>query len=95
MIPAARHRSLGQCLRRSAAATLPDRIGALELLASCREGCTEAIMLARGFTVEQMVELVRAGLAVPERIVAGARTIEVTRVRIADAGRRTVTPGTQ
>jgi hypothetical protein len=74
----------------------PDRRRALEL-ASCRDGCTEAITLVHGFTVGQMVELVRAGLATaaPERIVAGARTIEVTRVRIADAGRRTVTPGTQ
>jgi hypothetical protein len=30
----------------------PDRRRALELLASCRDGCTEAIMLAHGFTVE-------------------------------------------
>jgi hypothetical protein len=36
---------------------------ALELLAGSRDGCTEAIMLAHGFSVEQMVELVRAGLA--------------------------------
>jgi hypothetical protein len=58
---------------------------------------TEALMLAHGFGVELLAELVRAGLATaaPERIVAGARTIEVTRVRIADAGRRTVTLGTQ
>jgi hypothetical protein len=28
---------------------------ALELLASCRDGCTEAIMLARGFTVDMLV----------------------------------------
>jgi hypothetical protein len=34
---------------------------ALELLASCPDGCTEALMLAQGFTVDQMVELVRAG----------------------------------
>jgi hypothetical protein len=33
---------------------------ALELLASCRDGCTEAIMIAHGFTIDQMVELVRA-----------------------------------
>jgi hypothetical protein len=39
----------------------PDRRRALELLASCRDGCTEALMLAHGFTVAQMVELVRAG----------------------------------
>jgi hypothetical protein len=34
---------------------------ALELLASCPEGCTEAILRAHGFTIEQMVKLVRAG----------------------------------
>jgi hypothetical protein len=68
----------------------PDRRRALELLASCRDGCTEAIMLAHGFTIEQMVELVRAGLATAqaERVVAGGRTIEVARVRITEAGRR-------
>jgi hypothetical protein len=41
----------------------PDRRRALELLASCRDGCTEAIMLAHGFSIEQTVELVRAGFA--------------------------------
>jgi hypothetical protein len=41
----------------------PDRRRALELLASYRDGCTEAIMLAHGFSIAQMVELVRAGLA--------------------------------
>ena len=41
----------------------PDRLAALELLAACPEGCTEAVMLAHDFTVAQMVELVRAGLA--------------------------------
>jgi hypothetical protein len=66
----------------------PDRRRALELLASCRERCTEAIMLAHGFTIPQMVELIHAGLATAsaERIVAGRRTIEVARVRITDAG---------
>jgi hypothetical protein len=52
---------------------------ALELLASSRDGCTEAIMLAHGFTIEEMVELVRAGVATAqtERVVAGGRTMEV------------------
>jgi hypothetical protein len=52
---------------------------ALELLAASRDGCTEAIMLAHGFTVEEMVDLCVAGLvtATPERIVAGGRTVEV------------------
>ena len=55
----------------------PDRRRALELLASCRDGCTEAMMLAHGFTIPQMVELVRAGLATAtaERLVAGSRKI--------------------
>jgi hypothetical protein len=68
----------------------PDRRRALDLLASCRDGCTEAIMLAHGFTIPQMVELVHAGLAMAtgERVVAGRKTIEVTRVRITEAGRQ-------
>jgi hypothetical protein len=68
----------------------PDRRRALELLASCRDGCTEAMMLAHGFTIPQMVELVRAGLAMAtaDRVVAGRRTIKVARVRITEAGRR-------
>jgi hypothetical protein len=44
-----------------------DRRRALELLASCRDGCTEAILLAHGFTIPQMVELARAGLAPSSR----------------------------
>jgi hypothetical protein len=47
-------------------------------------------MLAHGFRIEQMVELVRAGLATAtgERVVAGSRKMEVARVKITDAGRR-------
>jgi hypothetical protein len=68
----------------------PDRHRALELLASCRDGCTEALMLAHGFSIDMMVELVQAGLATAtaERVVAGSRTIEVARVRITEAGRQ-------
>ena len=56
------------------------------------DGCSETIMLARGFTVEQMLELVHAGLATTngERVAMGARTIEVARVRITEAGRSTL-----
>jgi hypothetical protein len=67
----------------------PDRRRALELLASSPDGCSEAIMLARGFTVEQIAELVRAGLATTNAEM-GARTIEVARVRITEAGRSTL-----
>jgi hypothetical protein len=68
----------------------PDRRRALELLASCRDGCTEAMMLAHGFSIDTMVELVNAGLAsaTAEGVVAGRRAIEVARVRITEAGRR-------
>jgi hypothetical protein len=68
----------------------PDRRRALELLASCHDGCTEAIMLAHGFTIDQMVELVRAGLASAsaERMRAGSKAMEIARVRITEAGRR-------
>jgi hypothetical protein len=47
-------------------------------------------MIADGFTIEQLIELVRAGLATAtaERMVAGNRTIEVARVRNTEAGRR-------
>jgi hypothetical protein len=76
--------------RRRAHRIKPDRRRALELLASCRDGCTETMMLAHGFTVPQLVEIINAGIATAtaERVVAGGRTIEVTRVRITEAGRR-------
>jgi hypothetical protein len=47
-------------------------------------------MLAHGFSIDDIVELVRAGLATAkaERMVAGGMTIEVPRVRITEAGRR-------
>jgi hypothetical protein len=51
----------------------PDHRRALELLASSPDGCTEALLLANGFAVELLVELVRAGLTnvEPERMMAG------------------------
>jgi hypothetical protein len=49
-------------------------------------------MLAHGFTVEMLVDLVRAGLATAkaERVVAGGRSMKVARVQITEAGRRTL-----
>jgi hypothetical protein len=57
------------------------------LLAGSRDGCTEAIMIAHGFSIEQIVDLVRVGLATAkaERVVAGGPAIEVARVRITEA----------
>jgi hypothetical protein len=68
----------------------PDRRRALELLASCGvEGCSEHVLRAHGFTTEQMVELVRSGLATatPQRVRAGRDTMEVGTLRITEAGR--------
>jgi hypothetical protein len=47
-------------------------------------------MRAHGFSIDFMVDLIRAGLAAAtaEHVVTGLNTIEVARVRITDAGRR-------
>ena len=84
-----RHCSMPQPRRRRHGPQ-PDRRRALELLAASHDGATEAIMLAHGFTVELLVELIRAGLATAtaERLVAGERAMEVARVRITEAGRQ-------
>jgi hypothetical protein len=68
----------------------PDQRRALKLLAVSRNGCTEAVMLAHGFPVPLLVELVRSGLAsaTPERMVAGKHTMEIATLRITEAGRR-------
>jgi hypothetical protein len=68
----------------------PAGIRALELLTSDPDGCTDALMLAHGFTVALMVQLMRACLATatPERVVGGGETVEIARVRITEAGRR-------
>jgi hypothetical protein len=76
--------------RRNAGKHIPPatRRRALELLAASRDGATEAILVARGFSIEQIVDLVRTGLvtAKAERVVAAGRV--VARVRITEAGRR-------
>jgi hypothetical protein len=64
----------------------------LSQAANKRIGGTEAIMLAHGFSIPQMVELVCAGLATAtaERVRAGKREMEVAIVKITEAGRRMV-----
>jgi hypothetical protein len=59
-------------------------------LAASPNGCIEALMLANGFPVEMLVELIRSGpaSAEAERMVAGGKQIEVARVRITEVGRR-------
>jgi hypothetical protein len=63
----------------------------LELLAASDDGASDALLLAHGFTVALMVDVVRAALATaqPERTFAAGKPVEATRrVRITDAGRR-------
>jgi hypothetical protein len=67
----------------------PDRHRVLELLAGAGPaGCTEALLLATGVTIETLVELVRAELATatPQRVKAGRDRMEVATLRITDAG---------
>jgi hypothetical protein len=62
---------------------------ALELLAACQEGITEALMQAHGFTIPLMVKLARAGLVrvLPVRV----NGIEFARLKISDDGRAALT----
>jgi hypothetical protein len=51
---------------------------------------THALLRAHGFTAELLVALMRAGhvTAKAEQTFAAGRSIDVTRVKITDAGRR-------
>jgi len=71
-----------------------DKRRLLELLAASDDGCTDALLTAHGFMVELVVGLVRAGLATSkaEQTFAAGRAIDVTRVRITEAGRRALEP---
>ena len=67
----------------------PRQRRALALLAGCRAtGCTEAVMVAHGFNVGELDELVRIGFATAttER----GQTFEVIRFKITEAGERTL-----
>ena len=65
---------------------------ALELLAGGPRGYTKARLLADGFTVDMLADVVREGLATAQRetLRVGGRTIRVERYRITDAGRRAI-----
>jgi hypothetical protein len=65
---------------------LRNHFRALTLLARSEEGTTEAMMLAHGFPIRLISELVDAGLATSERTQEGKRS--VVRLRITDAGWR-------
>jgi hypothetical protein len=69
----------------------PHQRRALTLLAGRgASGCTEAIMLAHGFNIGQLDELVRPGLiaATTDRAVAARDAFEVRRLKITEEGQR-------
>ena len=76
--------------RRCYGPSKPDRRRALELLAASPDGCTEAILFANEFTAQMLIELIRTELATaqPERMIADGKQIEITRMRITEAGRQ-------
>ena len=63
---------------------------ALRLLAQNPDGCTGAIMLAHGFSLELLNELIATGLATAstERKERSDKAIKIVRVKITEAGRR-------
>jgi hypothetical protein len=69
-------------------ATLSDEhLRALRFLARCPGGCTEATLLAQGFTTGQLGHLVYTGLA---KLRAGAGHTSIIRVKITAAGRKAI-----
>jgi hypothetical protein len=70
----------------------PERRSALGILADAPHGLTEALLAAHGVTTELLASLVRDGLASVQRqsMKAGGGDVEVTRVKITDAGRRAI-----
>ena len=65
---------------------------ALELLAAGPRGYTKARLLADGFTVDMLADLVGEGLATARRetVIVGKRKITIARIRITDAGRQAI-----
>jgi len=68
----------------------PDHLRALSILADSPNGCTEAMLIAHGFTIDSLAELIEAGLAgaMTRRVIVRRNPIEVIRLHITDAGRR-------
>jgi hypothetical protein len=62
----------------------------LAMLAEGADGCTDAHLVGQGCDFDLMARLVRDRLATatPERAFTAGNAVEVTRMRITDAGRR-------
>jgi hypothetical protein len=66
------------------------RRGDVDYVVFCFARDKAALIYAHGFTADLLAELVHDGLATakPGTVRAGGRPIEVTRIKITDAGRR-------
>jgi hypothetical protein len=64
----------------------------LRLLARCPDGCTEALLMAYGFSIKFLADVVFDGLATAELSTtrAGNREVIVVWMQITDAGRRAI-----
>jgi hypothetical protein len=62
----------------------------LDLLAESADGATDALLAGCDFSLDLMVDMVRAGLVTTtaERTFVAGKPVEVSRVLITDAGRR-------
>jgi hypothetical protein len=78
----------GLFLKAAGGSMTTDERRLLNLLASADEGCTDALLLARGFALADIFNVVKAGLATAraERLHAASPPIEI--MRITDSGRR-------
>jgi hypothetical protein len=78
--------------RNAMAALSDEELRALRLLARYPSGCTEQVMLANGFTPDQIANLVFGGLAKREvrNVALGGRQLKVVRMEITAAGRKAI-----
>ena len=66
-----------------------DQYRALTFLKGRRDGRTEAMMVAHGFSLASLKDLIRAGLVTTKTESAGRKTpIRIVRLRITDSGRK-------
>jgi hypothetical protein len=65
-----------------------EELRALRLLARYPSGCTEPVILAHGFRLDQIANLVFRGLAKREvsNVTVGGRQVKVVRMQITAAG---------
>jgi hypothetical protein len=93
-VPELRALSHGTACYGASMAITADQREALRMLAGSPNGSTESIMLAHGFAIGMLRDLVRNGLATAERrkVRTGQRLIGVKWMTITDAGRRALAP---